>query len=176
MAKRWLSFLVAVLSIALVAVVVVWLVGDDDSSSSANEVEIVSATQFTEVTADRSAPVYWLGERPGAKYELTESPSGRIYVRYLTGDAEAGDERADFLTVATYPGKDGIAQLQRAAREQEGAELGRTDDGAVLLIDPTSPNNAHLAYPDPNLQIEVYSPVPGQALRLASRGAVQPVP
>lgn len=176
MAKRWLGFLLVVLSIALVAVVVVWLVSDDDSSSTEAEPEIVAAAQVPEFVAEKDKPVYWLGERPGAKYELTESPSGRVFIRYLTGDAEAGDERADFLTVATYPSDDGIAELRRAAREQEGAELGRTDDGAVLLIDPASPNNAHLAYPGPNLQIEVYSPVPGQALRLASRGAVQPVP
>lgn len=173
---RWLTTLLVVLSIALVAAVVVWLVGGDDSSSTEPEPEVVSATQIPEFAAEKGDPVYWLGERPGARYELTESPSGRVYIRYLTGDAEAGDERADFMTVATYPGDNGIAELRRAAREQEGAELGRTDDGAVLLVDPASPNNAHLAYPGPNLQIEVYSPVPGQALRLASRGAVQPVP
>jgi hypothetical protein len=176
MAKGWLNVLLVVLSVALVAAVVLWLVHDDDSSSATAEPEIVTAKQFPELTAEQGKPVYWLGERPGAKYELTESSSGRVYIRYLTGDAEAGDERTDFLTVATYPEEDGIAALRRAAREQDGAELGRTNDGAVLLVDPTSPNNAHLAYPGANLQIEVYSPVPGQALRLASRGAVQPVP
>lgn len=173
---RWLTTLLVVLSIALIAVVIVWLVSDDDSSSSANEPEVITATQVPEIAAEQDKPIYWLGERPGARYELTESSSGRVYIRYLTGDAEAGDERASFMTVATYPGSNGIAELRRAAREQDGAELGRTDDGAVLLVDPNSPNNAHLAYPGANLQIEVYSPVPGQALRLASKGAVQPVP
>lgn len=175
MTKRWQTPLLVVLSVALIALVVVWLVRDDDSSV-AEEPEAVPVTQLSEFAADQSKPVYWLGERPNETYELTETPSGRVYIRYLTGDAEAGDERATFVTVGTYPDGDGIAQLRRAAREQEGAELGKTDDGAVLLIDPTSPNNAHLAYPGANLQIEVYSPVPGQALRLASRGAVQPVP
>lgn len=176
MTRRWPKILLLVLSVALIAAVVVWLVGDDDSSPAAAEPDVVAAKQLSEFAAEDDKPVYWLGERPNESYELTEAPSGRVYVRYLTGDAEAGDERADFVTVATYPDGDGIAALHRAAREEEGAELGRTDDGAVLLIDPTSPNNAHLAYPGPNLQIEVYSPVPGQALRLASRGAVQPIP
>ena len=173
MAARWLKILLVVLSVALVAMVVVWLVRDDDSSSTAAEPEIVTTTQFP---VEQGKTVYWLGKRPSARYELTESSSGRVYIRYLTGDAEAGDDRTDFLTVATYPEEDGIAALRRAAREQDGAELGRTDDGAVLLVDPSSPNNAHLAYPGANVQIEVYSPTPGQALRLASRGAVQPVP
>jgi hypothetical protein len=176
MTRRWLTILLAVLSVALVAAVVVWLVRDDSSSATANEPEAVDAAQLSGLAAEQDTPIYWLGERPNEKYELTETPSGRVYIRYLKGDAEAGDERAVFVTVGTYPGADAIAALRRAAREQKGAKLGKTDDGAVLLVDPNEPNNAHLAYPGANLQIEVYSPVPGQALRLASRGAVQPVP
>ena len=176
MTRRWLTILLVVLSVALIAAVVVWLVhGGDDSATAAGEPETVTVSQLSDFAAEQGTPVYWLGPRRNESYELTDAPSGRVYIRYLTGGAEAGDERADFVTVATYPG-DGIAALRKAAREQQGAKLGKTDDGAVLLIDPTSPNNAHLAYPGANLQVEVYSPVPGEALRLAARGAVRPVP
>jgi hypothetical protein len=176
MSPRWLNTLLIVLSIALIAAVVVWLVRGNDSSSTVGEPEIVTATQLSEFAADNGAPVYWLGERRNESYELTDTPSGRVYIRYLTGGAEVGDERANFVTVATYPDGDGIATLRKAAHERKGSKLGKTDDGAVLLIDPTSPVNAHLAYPGANLQIEVYSPVPGEALRLAARGDVQKVP
>jgi hypothetical protein len=171
---RRLTTLLVVLSVALVAAVIVWLVNGDDSST-AGEPEVASVSQLSDFAAEEGTPVYWLGPRRNATYELTDT-QGRIYVRYLTGGAEAGDERAKFIAVATYPGGGGIASLHKAAREEEGARLGKTDDGAVLLVDPTSPNNAHLAYPGANLQIEVYSPVPGEALRLAARGAVRPVP
>jgi hypothetical protein len=176
MIRRWLTILLVILSVALIAMVVVWLTRDDNSSSSAGgEAEVVTNTELSEFAAEQGAPVYWLGERRNESYELTDSPSGRIYIRYLTDGAEAGDERATFVTVATYPADNGVAALRKAAGEQEGAKLGKTDDGAVLLIDPTSPDNAHLAYPGANLQIEVYSPVPGEALRLAARGDVQSV-
>jgi hypothetical protein len=178
MARRWLTILLVVLSLALIAVVVVWLTQGDDSSSTAgaSEPEAVTASQLSEFAAEQGTPVYWLGERRGRSYELTDYSPGPVYIRYLTGGAEAGDKQARFVTVATYPGDDGIAALRKAAREQKGAKLGKTDDGAVLLIDPTSPDNAHLAYPGANLQVEVYSPVPGEALRLAARGDVQQVP
>jgi hypothetical protein len=176
MTRRWPTILLAVLSVALVAAVVVWLVQGDDSSTAAGEPEAATASKLSEFAAERGTPVYWLGPRRDESYELTDTPSGRVYIRYLTGGAGAGDERADFITVATYPEGDGIAALRKAAREKQGAKLGKTDDGAVLLVDPTSPDNAHLAYPGANLQIEVYSPVPGEALRLAARGAVRPVP
>lgn len=177
MLRRWLTILLVVLSVALIAVVAVWIVRDDDSSSSptTGEAEAASVSELSEFAAAQGKPVYWLGERRNESYELTDSSSGRVYIRYLTAGAEAGDERAAFVTVATYPADNGVAALRKAAREQKGAKLGKTDDGAVLLIDPSSPNNAHLAYPGANLQIEVYSPVPGEALRLAARGDVQPV-
>jgi hypothetical protein len=176
MNRRWPTILLVVLSLALVAAVVVWLVQGGDSSPATDEPEVVSVSQLSEFAAEQDTPVYWLGPRQGAGYELTDTSSGRIYVRYLTGGAEAGDRRAKFITVATYQEEDGLAALRRAAGEAQGARLAKTDDGAVLLIDPTSPDNAHLAYPGANVQIEVYSPVPGEALRLAARGAVRPVP
>jgi hypothetical protein len=176
MTSRWLTALLAVLSIALIAAVAVWVLRDDSSAPAADEPTALTASELSEFAAGQDTPVYWLGERSNASYELTDSQSGRIYVRYLTDGADAGDERANFITVATYPTDNGVAALRKAAREEKGAKLGKTDDGAVLLVDPTSPNNAHLAYRGANLQIEVYSPVPGEALRLAARGAVQPVP
>jgi hypothetical protein len=174
---RWLTILLVVLSVALIAAVAVWVARDDDSSSAAaGEADAVTVSELSDFADGQGTPVYWLGERPDASYELTDSTSGRVYVRYLTDDADAGDKRATFVTVATYPADNGVAALRKAASEEKGAKLGKTDDGAVLLIDPASPNNAHLAYPGANLQVEVYSPVPGEALRLAARGDVQPVP
>lgn len=177
MARRVLISLLVVLSVALVAVVLIWALGGDDSPTpTVDEPEAVSASELSDFADEQGKPVYWLGERPGETYELTDSSSGRIYVRYLPQGVNAGDKRASFVTVATYPESNGVVALRKAAREEDGAKLGKTDDGAVLLIDPASPKNAHLAYPGANLQVEVFSPVPGEALRLAARGAVQPVP
>ncbi|HEX4669346.1 MAG TPA: hypothetical protein VH275_05170 [Solirubrobacterales bacterium] len=149
--------------------------GGDSTSLSAGEPELVSPSQLSEFAGEANTPVYWLGERVGAKYELTETDAGRIYVRYLRGNAEADDPRSSFVTVGTYPSEDGIAKLRQAARAQEGAKLGRAADGSTLLGDPSS-TSAYLVYPGGDTQVEVYSPVPGQALRLASAGAVREVP
>lgn len=174
MTRRRLIALVAVLVVAAAGLLAVLLHDDGSSATAEAGPRIVTGAQLADLASESETPVYWVGERPGASYELTEASSGGTFLRYLTGDAKAGDE-AGFVTVATYPVKDGVAALRRAVREHPGAQLGRTDDGAVLLIDPSSPNNAHFAFPGEKLQIEVYSPVPGQALRLAANGDVRPV-
>jgi hypothetical protein len=147
-----------------------------DFSLQTGEPAIASPNDLSEVAADLGAPVYWVGERDGAEYEVTKTRAGRIYIRYLEGGAGAGDPRADFLTVGTYPSKNGAREIRQSVSAIKGARLGRTDDGAVLLIDPSSATSAHLAYPGAEAQIEVYSPVHGEALRLAKSGDAQPVP
>jgi hypothetical protein len=150
--------------------------GDDKVSLTPGQPQILSTSQLSDFAGEQSQPVYWLGARDDTELEVTDTPQGRIYIRYLTGGAEAGDPRAKFLTVGTYPSKNGTAALQVALAHRAGARLTRTDNGALLLVDPAAPKNAHLAYPGEGVQVEVFSPVPGAALRLASAGDVQPVP
>ena len=174
--------LLIVLVLALLAVVVVSLLHDDKgetpvpATTAANaEPRVVTATQLADFAAGSGEPVYWIGPRRGATYELTASADGPTYVRYLRGGAEAGDPRPDFVTVATYPKANGAAELHQAARGQPGAKLERTRAGALLLISPASPKSAYLAYPDTNVEVELFSPLPDHARRLASRDEVRRV-
>ena len=174
MSRRRLIGATAVAAVALLA----WLVLRSDGESeepAPGEPAIVSAEELVERAGELGAPVYWLGERDGAEYELTETASGQIYVRYLPDGAEAGDPRTEFDIVGTYPTADAVGALRRE-QQRVGGRLARTDDGAVLLIDPANDSSAHLAYPGSDVQIEVYGGEPGRALRLAARGEVQPVP
>lgn len=172
--RRWIIFgLSGLVAVAAIVAIVLAGSGGEDSSSS-GEPEIVTTSQLSELAAEVDQPIYWLGERPGAHYELTDDGS-RVYVRYLRGDATAGDPRSSFVAVATYPAEDGLAELRHAASKRQGAQLVHAADGATVLIDPSSPDNAHLVYPDSGVQVEVYSPVPGQALSLASSGKLEQV-
>jgi hypothetical protein len=169
--------LIAALAAALALAVLLAACGKAEQGVSLipGKPEVVSAPELAEFAAAADIPIYWVGEREEAEYELTETASGRVYVRYLRGGAEAGDPRSKFLTVGTYPAKNGVAALRRVARSTEGAKLKRTRDGALLMIDPSSEDNVHLAYPGSGTQIEVYSRVPGQALLLSAAGKVREV-
>ena len=173
MSRPWLIPTLAVIAAGLIVWLAILLLRGDDVSLTVGEPQVVTAAELESFADDAEHPVYWLGERADAEYELTETSSGRIFVRYLSGD---GDEEVRSLTVGTYPVEDGVAALRRTAVSEDGKELARSDGGAVLLIDTAAPDNVHMAYPREDHQIEIYSPVPGQALRLASRDRVRPVP
>jgi len=164
--------LVAVAAILLVA----WLVSDDDDSSGgdAGAAEIVSVDSLEDAVADDPEPVYWVGEQEGTELELSRPGEGRTYVRYLTDGAEAGDPRADFLTVGTYAHPDPVAALRRQGKEPGGV-LGTAPGKAVVYFSRDQPGSVYLAYPGVDVEIEVFDPNFTRALQLVNSGQIVPV-
>jgi hypothetical protein len=175
MQSRWPKVLLVVLVAALVAVVVISLVsGDDEVTLRAGEAQLVSVSELESFAEDAGHPVYWVGERDDTEYELTETDGGRIYVRYLPAGTPVG-AKTEYLTVGSYPVEDAAAALEKSAREDDAKELARSDGGAVVLIDTDAGGNVHVAYEGDDTQIEIFSPVPREALRLAKGDQAQPV-
>jgi hypothetical protein len=131
------------------------------------EFDLLSRAQTVEPTA------YWVGKRAGAgRFLLEKNAAGNLYVRYLTDSSDIR-KVASMLTVATYPVEGGTERLEDAARA-EGEKVVRRD-GFVVLASSDS-RSAFVAFDErPDIQIEVYSPRPREAARLAISGAVTPV-
>jgi hypothetical protein len=167
----------ATLGIALGAVVVIALAlvlvlsGEDNSPGSSDGAEVLSAEELREAVSGPGTPVYWAGEQAGTEIELSQPEAGRTYVRYLTGDAKAGDPRPIFLTVGTYDRPHPVQELRRQSKS-EGAVLGEAPGGAVVYYDRRRPQSVYLAYPGVEAQIEVYDPDVKQALRLVNSGQI----
>jgi hypothetical protein len=167
----------ATLGIALGAVVLVALAlvlvfsGEDNSPGSSDGAEVLSAEELREAVSGPGTPVYWAGEQKGTELELSQSEAGRTYVRYLTGDAGAGDPRPIFLTVGTYDRPHPVQELKQQGKEK-GAVLGEAPGGALVYYNRDRPQSVYLAYPGVEAQIEVYDPNVKQALRLVNSGQI----
>jgi hypothetical protein len=171
MAKCARAGLVAVM---LVLVLLPGCGGSEDDSgtqASSNGAEIVSAGSLRAAAGKKTAPVYWAGERRGTELELSQPSNDRTYVRYLTGGAEAGDRRANFLTVSTYAQPNAVAALRRQGKEPGGA-ISLAPGNATVYFDRTDPRSVYLAYPGVPVQIEVYDPSFKRALQLVNSGQI----
>lgn len=142
-------------------------------SASSNGPRIATPDGLSALAGLRGQPVFWIGARPGAVYEVTES-DGRVFVRYLTSASELGSPRADFLAVASYPSSNADADIEAAAR-RPGAVTIELPDG-LAVYDQAAPTSVYLAYRGSTQQIEVYSPSAVEARRIVESGLVQPVP
>lgn len=153
----------AAVAIALAAVLLVWLAVRDNGSSSSDgaAATFVSESQLQDLATSVKHPVFWLGPRDGQSYELSRTPNGAIYVRYLPDGVDAG-AKGEYLTVATYPFEGAYAAVEKVAQER-GVTPTRLADGGIAEGSGASSKSVHIAYPGVDYQAEVFDPKPGAA-------------
>jgi hypothetical protein len=132
-----------------------------------------SPSQLKALPAKVGHPVYWAGAQPGSTYELTQTASGRIFVRYLPSGASIGTSKPH-LFVATFPLQGAFAATQRVASRADSVEVPLA--GAVAFYSRSSPTNLYLAYRGSDYQVEVFDPDPAHARKLVRSGQVRPIP
>jgi hypothetical protein len=175
----------ALIAGAIVVALVAWLIFHDSGGSSSTsssgesakpgEPQAATAASLQETAAKLGSPIYWAGPQNDSELEVTESEGGeRVYVRYLTGGAEIGDPRPDFLTVGSYAFEDPVKALKRQSK-QPGGELSTAPGGATVYVNSGRPQSVYVAYPGVEVEIEVYDPDPKKARDLVSSGQIVPV-
>jgi hypothetical protein len=167
------AVLAGLVTVAAVAVAAVLLLrGGDAPKIVLGQPRVVSSSQLAAYARSGGRTVYSAGPAAaGFKLELTEVRGSRIFVRYLTNDAHAGDPRPAFTTVATYPMRGAYQQL-RAASSRPGAVEGNGPAGATTLYYKRRPSSVYVARPGTDFLIEVFAPQPRAALQLAQSPSV----
>jgi hypothetical protein len=164
--RIYVAGLIGVLLIVILALDL--LGGEEESVARPSDGESVVLTEYDLLSrAGTVQPTpYWVGPRAGTdEFELERDSSGNVYVRYSAEGAGGGERRSESLTVATYPVAEAGQSLEKAARA-EGREVTR-GDGFALLASADS-NSAYVVFDDqPELQVEIYSPLRGEAAALA---------
>jgi hypothetical protein len=169
----------AVLGGLIAAVLIVWVALDsgdskgDGGDTPGAEAEIVSVSSLRKAAAADETPVYWAGQTADSDLELSQPSADRTYVRYLTEGTKAGDPRP-FLTVGSYSFEDPAGAL-RSRGSQPGGVLISTPGGGVAYFDREDPKSVYLAYPETEVEIEVFAPEFKEALQLVTDGRVVPI-
>ena len=167
-AKRAL-FLAVTAVVVVVTVILVAGGGDDDSSSQSPQA--LSEAELIEQVDDLGQTVYWVGPQPGSEgFELTTAEDGSVFLRYVPDGASGKDPETEYVTVGTYPVPDAQGALLNAKESSPSAKLTERDGYQVL---EGGPKNVYVVFSaQPELQIELYSPEPGEADQLANAGVL----
>jgi hypothetical protein len=147
---------------------------------------LTSADGLRELSAFVRHPVYWLGERPGTKLELTRTTEGRIFLRYLSDSAQVGNLSDRYPFVATYRYPSAFNVLLTASRRKDsvvrklaGGGLAvqnrRGPELVAVTARPLPSPPVFFSYPGSNYLIEVFDRSAERALGLVTSKQVRPV-
>jgi hypothetical protein len=171
----------AIAAVALATGLITWLVLRPDTeheavspTASAAVPEIVAPARLRALAATLGHPFYWVGAKPGMRYELTQAAGGRMFIRYLRPGVKVGDRRARSLAVGTYAVQDAFARTE-AAGKLPGAVTRRLAGGGIAVYARSRPTSVYFAYPDSKVQVEVYDPSGRTARQLVLAGQVVPI-
>ena len=160
--------LILVVAAAAAAAIFVLTQNNEPERLEIGKPKIVSASDLSSYAKSVNRDVFWAGPAAkGFKLELTEVRGKRVFVRYLTDAANAGDPRAAFTTVATYPVKGAYATLRKSV-SRPGAVSGKGANGATTLYYKKMPSSVFVASKGSDYLIEIFAAQPKVALQIAN--------
>jgi len=164
--------LAAVLGLAVVAGVLVWLIsrGNNSSTSSRVTTKIVSQEGLSALVDSAKQPVFWVGPKQSSRYVFDRRSNGDIFVRYLSGQMKSTTLAT--LTVGTYPMPNAYSVTLALGKRSGWTQVATGAGGVNAFVHKTYPKSVYLALPGLDYQIEVYDPKPGRAAALVQSGRV----
>ena len=118
-------------------------------------------------------PVFWSGPKRSGTYELTETPNGRVYVRYLPPGAQVGTAVA-YFTIGTYPLKDAYSITKDAASRPNTTKIPLRN--GVAFYNNTRPNSIYVAFHGTDEQVEIYDPAATKGRAFADAEKIARIP
>lgn len=125
------------------------------------ESELITAVKSTGIS------VFWLGSTAGAKYAFNNLAEDQNFIRYLPGGNGVGDTSEKYRIVGTYADPNAYTTMQKAAESNTGVSA-VNPDGSIVFYSKATPLHVYLAFKNLPYQIEIFDPVPGVALKLAT--------
>jgi hypothetical protein len=111
--------------------------------------------------------IYWAGSMTSALYTLNHIAGGQDFVRYLPNGKGLSDTLQNYRVIATYHDAKAYQTMQAAAKL--GSGVSRTNpDGSIIYYSKSTPTHVYMAYKDLPFQIEIFDPIAGESLKLAT--------
>ena len=145
-----------------------------NTAMASGDARIVAEDELAALPDEVDHEVFWAGAQADSKIEFSSDDTGNVHLRYLTGDAGAGDASQAFLNIGSYPFAGAYEATRKLANRKGLVKV--TEHGGVGFYDPANPYSVIIAWPEhPDLQVEVYDPEKNRALEVVRSGDIVPV-
>lgn len=111
--------------------------------------------------------IFWAGAVAGAKYTFNHITAGQDYIRYLPNGQGLSDTTQNYRVIATYKEATAYDTIVAAAKLKTGVSL-TNPDGSVVYYAKATPTHVYMAFKNFPYQIEIFDPIPGASLKLAT--------
>lgn len=144
------------------------------NSNSTGQTALTAAQLRTEVK-NVGGSIFWAGAMSGALYTFNHISAGRDYIRYLPNGQGLADKTQNYRVIATYKETTAYATILAASKLGTGVSL-KNPDGSLIYYAKATPTHVYMAYKNIPYQIEIFDPVPGASLKLATTpGAISSI-
>jgi hypothetical protein len=138
------------------------------AASAANTGQVaLTESQLRATVKTIGGSIYWAGSLKNAKYTLNHISAGQDFVRYLPNGKGLNDVTQNYRVIATY--KDPNAYETVVAASKLTAGVTKTNpDGSFIFYAKDTPTHVYLVYKNVPYQIEIFDPIPGESLKMAT--------
>lgn len=126
----------------------------------------LSERELLDISREVPTPIFWAGPISGYSYLLTVDKKGSAIVKYVAPDSADEATRNSSRQIATYPAKSAWENSLTAAAAI-GFSSFKNSDGSLVFYSIDNSSDVFMAFPDKELQIEIYDSRAGQALSLS---------
>jgi hypothetical protein len=126
----------------------------------------LSESELRDISRDVSTPIFWAGPITGYSYLLTVDKNGSAIVKYKAPESADQATLNASRQIATYPAKNAW-ENSLTASAAVGFSSFKNSDGSLVFYSIDNSSDVFMAFPDKELQIEIYDSRAGQALSLS---------
>lgn len=137
------------------------------ANASASGQAALSEDQLRAEVRKVGGTIFWAGSMSGAKYTFNHLAAGQDYIRYLPNGQGLSDTTQNYRVIATYKETTAYDTIVAAAKLKTGVSL-TNPDGSVVYYAKATPTHVYMAFKNFPYQIEIFDPIPGASLKLAT--------
>ena len=135
----------------------------------------LTENQLRETVQTIGGSIFWAGSLANAKYTLNHIAAGQDFVRYLPDGKGLKDVTQNYRVIATYRDPNAYDTVVAASKLSKGVTQTNAD-GSFVYYAKETPTHVYLVSKSIPYQIEIFDPIPGASLKLATTpGAVSSI-